>query len=108
MDGDKGPEFLDWNLITLRRDRIQSIENSRSRTYHKNDKANNEKKDRTQVRELLGEDRLGAMDLAPLLVELHTLWRDFHNFLLPTLTLIKKERHRGRNKKIEEPEAHAP
>jgi hypothetical protein len=108
VDSDNGPEFLNWHLLTLWRDRIPAIEITRSRPYHKNDNAHIEQKNRTHVRELLGEERLDDPDLAPLLVELHTLWSDFHNFFLPTLKLLKKERHHGRIKKIYEPEARTP
>ena len=108
VDSDNGPEFLNWHLLTLWRDRVPAIEITRSRPYHKNDNAHIEQKNRTHVRELLGEDRLDDPELGPLLVELHTLWSDFHNFFLPTLKLIKKERLHGRMAKTYEREARTP
>jgi len=108
VDSDNGPEFLNWHLITLWRDRHPAIDVTRSRPYHKNDNAHIEQKNRTHVRELLGEDRLDDRSLDPLLIELHTVWSDFHNFFLPTLKLIKKERVAGRLKKTYEPRARTP
>jgi hypothetical protein len=108
VDSDNGPEFLNWHLLTLWRDRVPAIDITRSRPYHKNDNAHIEQKNRTHVRQLLGEDRLDDPALAPLLIELHTLWSDFHNFFLPTLKLIKKERLQSRIKKTYEPQARTP
>lgn len=65
VDSDNGPEFLNWHLLTLWRDRIPAIEITRSRPYHKNDNAHIEQKNRTHVRELLGEERLDNPGLAP-------------------------------------------
>ncbi len=39
VDSDNGPEFLNWHLLTLWRDRIPAIEITRSWPYHKNDNA---------------------------------------------------------------------
>ena len=108
VDSDNGPEFLNWHLLTLWRDRVPAIDVTRSRPYHKNDNAHIEQKNRTHVRELLGEDRLDDPSLAPLLVELHTVWSDFHNFFLPTLKLLKKERVAGKLRKTYEPQARPP
>ncbi len=108
VDSDNGPEFLNWHLITLWRDRVPAIDVTRSRPYHKNDNAHIEQKNRTHVRELLGEDRLDAPALAPLLIELHTVWSDFHNFFLPTLKLLKKERVAGKLRKTYECQARTP
>ena len=53
------------------------------------------KRNRTHVRELFGEDHLDDLALVPLLIELHSVWSDFHNYFLPTLKLLKKERVAG-------------
>ena len=108
VDSDNGPEFLNWHLLTLWRDRDPAIEVTRSRPYHKNDNAHIEQKNRTHVRELLGEDRLDDPALVPLLSERHTVWSDFHNFFLPTLKLSKKERVGGKIRKTYEPPARTP
>ena len=104
----KASQFLNWHLLTLWRDRVPAIDVTRSRPYHKNDNAHIEQKNRTHVRELLGEDRLDDPALAPLLIELHTVWSDFHNFFLPTLKLLKKERVAGKLRKTYECEARTP
>jgi hypothetical protein len=108
VDSDNGPEFLNWHLLTLWRDRVPAIDVTRSRPYHKNDNAHIEQKNRTHVRELLGEDRLDDPSLAPPPTERHTVWSDFHNFFLPTLKLLKKERVAGKLRKTYEPQARTP
>ena len=87
---------------------MPAIDVTRSRPYHKNDNAHIEQKNRTHVRELLGEDRLDDPSLAPLLIELHIVWSDFHNFFLPTLKLLKKERVAGQLRKTYERQARTP
>ena len=104
----KARQFLNWYLLTLWRDRVPAIDVTRSRPYHKKDNARIEQKNRTHVRELLGEDRLDDPSLAALLIELHTVWSDFHNRFLPTLKLLKKERVAGQLRKTYERQARTP
>ena len=87
---------------------MPAIDVTRSRPYHKKDNARIEQKNRTHVRELLGEDRLDDPSLAALLIELHTVWSDFHNRFLPTLKLLKKERVAGQLRKTYERQARTP
>ncbi|MES2708773.1 MAG: hypothetical protein V4726_19415 [Verrucomicrobiota bacterium] len=108
IDTDNGSEFLNWHLLTWLRDRAPAIDFTRSRPWHKNDNAHIEQKNCTRVRELLGEDRLDAPSPAPLLIELHTVRSDLHNFFPPTLKLLKKERVGSKIRKTYERHARTP
>lgn len=107
-DTDNGSEFLNHHLLRYWQERTPAIEVTRSRPYRKNDNAHVEQKNRTHVRELLGEDRLDEPALAPLLEELHRHWSDLHNHYLPTLKLVSKERHGAKIRKKYEPAARTP
>jgi hypothetical protein len=107
-DTDNGPEFLNWHLLEHWRGRTPAVEVTRSRPYHKNDNAHVEQKNRTHVRELLGEGRLDEAGLAPLLERLDRVWSDLHNMYLPTLKLTGKERRAGKIKKRYEAQARTP
>lgn len=107
-DSDNGSEFLNHHLLAHWSGRDPAVEVTRSRPYHKNDNAHVEQKNRTHVRELLGEDRLDDPRLAPLLEELHRHWSDLHNHFLPTLKLAGKERHGAKIRKRYEKTARTP
>ena len=107
-DTDNGSEFLNYHLLAHWSGRSPAVELTRSRPYRKNDNAHVEQKNRTHVRELLGEERLDAPDLGPLLCALHRHWSDLHNFFLPTLKLTGKERRGTKMCKTYEPVARTP
>jgi hypothetical protein len=66
---------------------------TRSRAYHSQDNAHVEQKNWTHVRQWIGYDRLDNPQVVPLLNDLYRKeWRLFHNFFLPSVKLIDKER----------------
>jgi hypothetical protein len=93
FDCDNGSEFLNHHLLRHFAERKKPIQFTRSRAYHKDDNAHIEQKNWTHVRQWLGYDRLDNPHVVPLLNNLYTQeWRLFHNFFLPSVKLLAKER----------------
>ena len=93
FDSDNGSEFLNYHLLRHFTERKKPIQFTRSRAYHKDDNAHVEQKNWTHVRQWLGYDRLDNPLVVPLLNDLYTReWRLFHNFFLPSVKLLAKER----------------
>ena len=93
FDSDNGSEFLNYHLLRHFTERKKPIQFTRSRAYHKDDNAHVEQKNWTHVRQWLGYDRLDNPQVVPLLNDLYTQeWRLFHNFFLPSVKLLAKER----------------
>jgi hypothetical protein len=93
FDCDNGSEFLNYHLLRHFAQRKKPVQFTRSRAYHKNDNAHVEQKNWTHVRQWLGYDRLDNPHVVPLLNDLYAQeWRLFHNFFLPSVKLLAKER----------------
>ena len=93
FDCDNGSEFLNHHLLRHFTERKKPIQFTRSRAYHKDDNAHIEQKNWTHVRQWLGYDRLDNPQVVPLMNDLYTReWRLFHNFFLPSVKLMAKER----------------
>ena len=93
FDSDNGSEFLNYHLLRHFQDRKHPINFTRSRAYHKNDNAHIEQKNWTHVRQWLGYQRLDNPKVVPLMNNLYrNEWRLYHNFFLPSVKLIEKER----------------
>ena len=93
FDCDNGGEFLNYHLLRHFTERKKPVQFTRSRAYHKDDNAHIEQKNWTHVRQWLGYDRLDNPKVVPLLNNLYTQeWRLFHNFFLPSVKLLAKER----------------
>lgn len=93
FDSDNGSEFLNHHLLRHLSERKNPVQFTRSRAYHKDDNAHVEQKNWTHVRQWLGYDRLDNPLVVPLLNDLYTQeWRLFHNFFLPSVKLLAKER----------------
>lgn len=93
FDCDNGGEFLNYHLFRHFTQRTQPLRFTRSRAYHSQDNAHVEQKNWTHVRQWIGYDRLNNPQVVPLLNDLYRReWRLFHNFFLPSVKLIDKER----------------
>jgi hypothetical protein len=93
FDSDNGSEFLNHHLLRHFSDRKLPVQFTRSRAYHSQDNAHVEQKNWTHVRQWIGYDRLDNPEVVPLLNNLYrTEWRLFHNFFVPSMKLIDKER----------------
>ena len=93
FDCDNGGEFLNYHLFRHFTERPHPVQFTRSRAYHSQDNAHVEQKNWTHVRQWLGYDRFDNPQVIPLLNDLYRReWRLFHNFFLPSVKLIEKER----------------
>ena len=98
FDSDNGGEFLNYHLLRHFTDNRKSpIQFTRSRAYKKDDNAHIEQKNYTHVRQKLGYRRFENPQIVNLLNDLYKYeWRLYHNFFLPSVKLIDKERVRSK------------
>jgi hypothetical protein len=100
FDCDNGSEFLNYHLLYYFQKRPRPIGFTRSRPYHKDDNGHVEQKNWSQVRQLLGYDRL---DDPEMLKEINSLyrevWNPLHNFFSPCMKLVQKDRHGAKVKR---------
>lgn len=98
FDSDNGGEFLNHHLLRHFTDyRKTPIQFTRSRAYKKDDNAHIEQKNYTHVRQKLGYRRFENQKMVELLNDLYkNEWRLYHNFFLPSVKLIEKERIRSK------------
>jgi hypothetical protein len=100
FDSDNGSEFLNYHLVNYFLDRKPKVSFTRSRPYKKNDNAHVEQKNWTHVRGLLGYSRLGDPDLVEPINRLYQeSWSLLHNFFLPSMKLVSKERIKSRTRR---------
>jgi len=94
FDSDCGGEFINQALVDYLMNRQQNpVQFTRSRPYHKNDNAHIEQKNWTHIRQWLGYYRFDNPDIVPLLNDLYkNEWGLFHNFFLPSVKLMAKNR----------------
>ena len=98
FDSDNGGEFLNYHLLRhFTENRKTPIQFTRSRAYKKNDNAHIEQKNYTHVRQKLGHKRFENPKMVEMLNDLYkNEWRLYHNFFLPSVKLIEKERVRSK------------
>jgi hypothetical protein len=93
MDFDNGSEWLNWHLIRYLQERLAPIRVTRSRPYHSDDNAHVEQKNWMWPRQLLGYGRLEDHQLVEPINEVYqNIWGPLHNFFLPSMKLIEKQR----------------
>lgn len=93
LDFDNGGEWLNWHLIRYLQERSTPVRVTRSRPYHSDDNAHVEQKNWMWPRQLLGYGRLEDPGLVePINLAYQDLWGPLHNFFLPSMKLIQKER----------------
>ncbi len=97
IDSDNGSEFINAHL--LRYCEGEGITFTRCRAYHKNDQAHVEQKNYTQVRRVVGYDRLEGEEVLGQLRAIYGLLRLYTNGWLPAMKLVSKEREGGKVKK---------
>jgi hypothetical protein len=97
VDFDNGGEWLNWHLVRYWQERLQPVKLTRSRPYHKDDNAHVEQKNWMWPRQLLGYQRLDNPDTVPRINDLYRdVWRPLHNFFLPSMKLVAKQREGSR------------
>jgi hypothetical protein len=88
---DNGGEFFSHHLLAFWGERIQGLELSRSRPWHKNDNRFVEQKNDTLVRAYLGHERLDTVAQTRALNALYEdLWA-YYNLFQPVMRLMEKE-----------------
>jgi len=93
LDFDNGGEWLNWHLIRYLQERAQPVRVTRSRPYHSDDNAHVEQKNWMWPRQLLGYGRLEDPQLVfPINQIYQSLWGPLHNFFLPSMKLLEKQR----------------
>lgn len=93
FDSDNGGEFINDFLFRYFRHRQIPIDFTRSREYKKNDTAHVEGKNWTHVRQWLGYRRFENPKIVDRLNDLYkTEWLLYHNFFIPSVKIISKER----------------
>lgn len=94
FDADNGGEFINYHLykyLALRQG--NPVQFTRSRAYKKDDNSHIEQKNWTHVRQWLGYSRFENPVMVERLNDLYTSeWRLFHNFFIPSVKLIAKQR----------------
>lgn len=98
--GDNGSEFLNHEVSDHFKKRPVPVKFVRRRPYKKNDAAHVEQKNWTHVRQLFGYERLDDRAMVAIMNEIYrAYWNPLHNYFIPCMKLIKKERLGGRIKK---------
>ena len=104
---DCGTEFL--NQIVMRWCDKESIEISRSRSYHKNDNGYIEQRNGHVARRWLGYDRLGNRELLPVIIKFYDLVCQYHNhFIAQRLCTGTKILPNGKHRKVYEKKGMTP
>ena len=93
FDCDNGSEFLNYHLLYYFQKRQRPVGFTRSRPYHKDDNGHVEQKNWSQVRQLLGYERLEDPALVAEINALYReVWNPLHNFFSPCMKLVQKDR----------------
>lgn len=93
FDSDNGNEFINQLLYEYFHQRKEPVRFTRSREYHKNDNAHIESKNWSLIRQYLGYERFGDIQIAALLNDLYqNEWRLLINGFIPSFKLAAKER----------------
>jgi hypothetical protein len=93
FDFDNGSEWLNWPLIKYLQVRARPVRVTRSRPYHTDDNAHVEQKNWMWPRQLLGYGRLETPELVlPINQVYEEIWGPLHNFFLPSMKLVDKQR----------------
>ena len=93
FDCDNGSGFINWHLLGYFRQCPKPVQFARLRPYHKDGNAHPEQKNWTQARQWLGYGCFDNPAAAPLLNGLFgNEWRLYHNFFMPSVKLIEKNK----------------
>lgn len=87
---DNGPEFMNHHLLRFWQDLVQGVELSRSRPYQKDDNRFVEQKNRTLVRDYLGDDRLDTVAQTWATNQLYDKMWVYYNLFQPVMRLEEK------------------
>ena len=88
---DNGIEYVNHLLVQELKD-AQGVDVARGRSGKSNDQCHIEQKNHTFVRELFGHVRIEDPNLIPLMNEIYEIWGNLHNYFMPQMKLISKDR----------------
>lgn len=95
---DNGIEFVNHLLVQEFKD-AQGVDVARGRSGKSNDQCHIEQKNSTFVRSVFGHARIEDPSLVPLMNEIYEVWGLLHNYFMPQMKLISKDRMGSKVKK---------
>jgi hypothetical protein len=95
---DNGIEFVNHLLVQEFKD-AQGVDVARGRSGKSNDQCHIEQKNSTFVRSVFGHARIEDPNLVPLMNEIYEVWELLHNYFMPQMKLISKDRVGSKVKK---------
>ena len=100
---DNGIEFVNYLLVQELKD-AQGVDVARGRSGKSNDQCHIEQKNNTFVRQIFGHVRIEDPNLIPMMNEIYEIWGNLHNYFMPQMKLIEKDRLNGKvRKKYDKP-----
>jgi hypothetical protein len=95
---DNGIEFINHLLVQEFKD-TKGVDVARGRSGKSNDQCHIEQKNNTFVRSVFGHVRIEDPTLIPLMNEIYEIWGKLHNYFMPQMKLISKDRVGSKVKK---------
>jgi hypothetical protein len=95
---DNGIEFINHLLVQEFKD-TKGVDVARGRSGKSNDQCHIEQKNNTFVRSVFGHVRIEDPTLIPLMNEIYEVWAKLHNYFMPQMKLISKDRVGSKVKK---------
>ena len=95
---DNGIEFINHILVQEFKD-AKGVDVARGRSGKSNDQCHIEQKNNTFVRSVFGHVRIEDPTLIPLMNEIYEVWGKLHNYFMPQMKLISKDRVGSKVKK---------
>ncbi|MCB0350277.1 MAG: hypothetical protein KDD38_03780 [Bdellovibrionales bacterium] len=88
---DNGIEFVN-HLLVQEFKNTKGIDVARGRSGKSNDQCHIEQKNNTFVRSIFGHVRIENPDLIPMMNEIYEIWEQLHNYFMPQMKIISKDR----------------
>lgn len=95
---DNGIEFVN-HLLVQEFKAVQGVDVARGRSGKSNDQCHIEQKNSTFVRSIFGHARIEDPSLIPMMNEIYEIWGLLHNYFMPQMKLISKDRVGAKVKK---------
>ena len=95
---DNGIEYINHLLVEEFKDN-QEVDVARGRVGRSNDQCHIEQKNSTFVRNIFGNVRIEDPTLIPLMNEIYDVWGKLHNYFMPQMKLISKDKVGSKTRK---------
>lgn len=96
---DNGIEYVNHLLVNTFKNGPEGVDVARGRSGKSNDQCHIEQKNNTFVRQLFGHVRIENPALIPLMNEIYEVWGNLHNYFMPQMKLISKDKIGSKTKK---------